>query len=65
MTCERLKEVNAKGGRISKVGTGRSRRRRHNVISRWDETDFAETLDKAPEFDGHVPADVLDHLKAL
>lgn len=37
----------------------------HLPISRWDETDFASTLDKAPKWDGHTPADVLDRLKLL
>ena len=37
----------------------------HLPMSRWDETDFAETLDKAPDWDGHTPADVLERLKHL
>jgi len=37
----------------------------HLPLSRWDETDFAETLDKAPIWDGHTSADVLNRLKAL
>lgn len=37
----------------------------HIPIARWDETDFAETLDKAPEFDGHTSEDVLKRLKQL
>lgn len=37
----------------------------HLPLSRWDETDFAETLDKAPEWDGHTSADVLERLKTL
>jgi hypothetical protein len=37
----------------------------HLPISRWEETDFAETLDQAPEWDGHTSADVLDRLKKL
>ena len=32
---------------------------------RWEETNFAKTLDKAPEFDGHTPADVLERIKSL
>ena len=31
----------------------------------WNECDFAETLDKAPEFDGHTSQDVLERLKNL
>lgn len=37
----------------------------HLPLSRWDETDFAETLEKAPPFDGHTSADVLERLKQL
>ena len=37
----------------------------HLPLSRWDETGFAETLEKAPEWDGHTPDDVLKRLKAL
>lgn len=37
----------------------------HLPMSRWDETDFAYTLERAPEFDGHTSADVLERLKSL
>ena len=37
----------------------------HLPLSRWSETDFAETLDQAPEWDGHSSADVLERLKKL
>lgn len=38
----------------------------HIPMSRWKETDFANTFDKAPvPFDGHSSADVLERLKAL
>ena len=37
----------------------------HIPISRWDETDFAETLECAPNFDGHTSADVLKRLASL
>jgi hypothetical protein len=37
----------------------------HLPITKWDETAFAETLDNAPEWDGHQPADVLERLKKL
>jgi hypothetical protein len=37
----------------------------HLPISRWDETEFAETLDRAPEWDGHTSADVIERLKLL
>ncbi len=31
----------------------------------WEETNFAETLDKAESFDGHTSADVLERLKKV
>lgn len=37
----------------------------HLPISKWDATGFAETLDKAPEWDGHTPDDVLQRLSNL
>ena len=37
----------------------------HLPLSRWDETYFAETLDQAPEWDGHTSQDVLNRLKKL
>jgi hypothetical protein len=37
----------------------------HLPLSRWGETDFAETLHHAPEWDGHSPSDVLSRLKQL
>lgn len=37
----------------------------HILIERWDECKFAETLEKAPEFDGHTSDDVLERLKTL
>lgn len=37
----------------------------HLPIEKWDQTEFAETLEKAPEFDGHSSADVLERLKAI
>lgn len=38
----------------------------HIPMSRWDETDFAETFEKAPvPFDGHTSADVLKRIKSL
>ncbi len=37
----------------------------HLPIDRWNETDFAETLEKAPEWDGHTPDDVINRLKLL
>lgn len=37
----------------------------HLPISKWDECSFACTYDRAPEFDGHTSADVLERLKNL
>lgn len=37
----------------------------HLPMSKWDECDFAETLEKAPEFDGHTATDVLERIKSL
>jgi len=37
----------------------------HLPIGKWDQCDFAFTLDKAPEWDGHTSADVLKRLGAL
>ena len=37
----------------------------HIPISEWDRTEFAETLDKAPKWDGHTPEDVINRLKEM
>lgn len=37
----------------------------HLPIVFWAQCDFAETLDNAPEWDGHTADDVLDRLKQL
>lgn len=37
----------------------------HLPISEWENTEFAETLEKAPEFDGHSSADVLKRIKNI
>lgn len=37
----------------------------HIPMSMWTKTDFAETLEKAPEFDGHTPADVITRINEL
>lgn len=37
----------------------------HLPMSDWRETDFAETLENAPLFDGHTADDVLNRLKEL
>jgi hypothetical protein len=50
------------------MGIGRSKGEQityHLPLSRWDECDFAKTLELAPEWDGHTSADVLERLKQL
>lgn len=37
----------------------------HLPLSKWEVCHFAETLDKAPEFDGHTSDDVLERIKNL
>lgn len=37
----------------------------HLPIEKWDDTQFAETLETAPEYDGHTPDDVLERLKTI
>lgn len=37
----------------------------HLPMNRWDDVAFAQTRDKAPEFDGHTPQEVLKRLKKL
>lgn len=35
----------------------------HLPMSKWNDCEFAETLDKAPDFDGHTSNDVLNRIK--
>lgn len=37
----------------------------HIPIERWEETNFAFTVETAPEWDGHTSADVIERLKKL
>lgn len=37
----------------------------HLPIEKWEETKFAQTLKKAPKFDGHTSKDVIKRLKNL
>jgi hypothetical protein len=37
----------------------------HLPMSKWDETDFADELETAPEYDGHTGEDVLKRLKKI
>lgn len=37
----------------------------HLPINKWDECNFAKTLEVAPDFDGHNASDVLQRIKKL
>lgn len=37
----------------------------HLPLYLWNETDFAKDLDRAPDFDGHTAAQVLERIKLL
>ncbi len=37
----------------------------HIPMNRWEDTNFAETLEIAPKFDGHSSEDVIERLKSL
>lgn len=37
----------------------------HLPVSKWDETEFAPTLEFEPNFDGHTSEDVLNRLRCL
>ena len=37
----------------------------HLPLDRWDDISMAQTLEKAPEFDGHTSEDVLNRIKNL
>jgi len=37
----------------------------HLPLERWEETNFAQTLEKSPDYDGHTSAQVLERLKTL
>ena len=37
----------------------------HLPLSKWEDTNFAETLEKAPEWDSHTASDVLIRLGLL
>lgn len=49
------------------VGTEKGRQITYHLPARfWNEVcEFARVVDKAPEFDGHTSADVLERIKAL
>jgi hypothetical protein len=37
----------------------------HLPLSKWDDAEFAETIDKAPDYDGHTSDDVLQRISGL
>jgi hypothetical protein len=37
----------------------------HLPIAQWEKTEFAKTLEQAPEFDGHTPSDVLERMQNM
>lgn len=37
----------------------------HLPLARWNDTDFAFDLERAPEWDGHTSADVLERIKTI
>ena len=37
----------------------------HLPMTKWIDTNFAVTLDRAPEFDGHTSQDVLERISKL
>ena len=45
------------------IGTGKGQQITYHIpIEKWGDTLFAETLERAPEFDGHTSEDVLERL---
>ena len=56
------------GGTWFVLGIGKEKSEQityHLPIEKWEETNFADTLEIAPEFDGHTSQDVLERLKNL
>jgi hypothetical protein len=56
------------GGDWFVLGIGKEKSKQityHLPMSNWHDCDFAETLEKAPDFDGHTSDDVLERLKSL
>lgn len=37
----------------------------HLPMSKWNETNFCGQRERAPEYDGHTPSDVLERLKKI
>lgn len=56
------------GGTWFVLGIGKEKGKQityHLPIEKWEETNFAETLENAPDFDGHTSNDVLERIKNL
>jgi hypothetical protein len=51
---------------IAGIGTEPGQQiRYHFKLEYWDSADFAQTLDRAPKWDGHTPEDSITRLNAL
>ncbi len=58
--------TNYKGWFILGIGKEKGKQITYHIPGiYWQDTGFAEILEKAPEFDGHTPQDVLERLKNL
>jgi hypothetical protein len=58
----------AYGGRWFVLGLGTNKGSQvtyHIPLSRWEECRFIPELERAPEWDGHTPADVLERLNKI
>lgn len=50
------------------LGIGRQKGKQityHLPMWRWEQTNFAETFNRAPEYDGHTSADVLERINQI
>ncbi len=57
---------NFEGWFILGIGTKKGKQITYHIPNeRWNETNFAVIFDKAPKFDGHTSADVLERIKNL
>lgn len=58
--------TNYKGWFILGIGKEKGKQITYHIPAKyWQDTGFAETLEKAPDFDGHTPEDVLIRLENL
>ena len=59
-------ETNYDGWFLLGIGTEKGHQITYHIPNeQWEETNFATTLIKAPDFDGHTSADVLERIKKL